>query len=163
MVDGSEDQPKWALQQALSRADPVILQELTSRFTSFDAMNELRRQLAGARIHEDSYDILLRWILHRDRSIARSAQIVVLLLGDAKLDAAIFHRLSEHPSKKPPFSVTYNSSEKEFGVELPGVPGWGVSHYGSDDPETDRLLHALEKFYSRHHPDDPVVRSFRTK
>src|SRR5437667_5610423 len=48
---------------------------------------------------------------------------------------------------------SYNSSEKEFHIDLPGVPGMGVSHYGRDDPETDRLLHALEQIYAKLYPD----------
>ena len=163
MVDGIEDQPKWVLQQALSRRDPVILQELDSYFASQEALRELRKKLAGVPIDQGSYDLLIRWILHEDPSIARTTRIVVLLLGDAKLNTEVFTRLSKIHRTKPPYSVTYNPSEKEFGVELPGVPGWGVSHYASEDPEINRLLHALEMFYAKNHPNDPVVKSFRTE
>lgn len=115
-------------------------------------MLELRKQIGNEVIEPIYYDLLFEWMWHDDPAIARAVRTILLFLGDLNLQISLFTRLAQVDAHDVPFIITYNSSKKEFSIELPGSPGWGVSHYGRDDPQIDRLLEALERLYRKIHP-----------
>jgi len=140
------------IRRALESQSPEMLKGLFKPSLSWDEMLELRERVSRITIEPQHYSPIFDWLWHPDPLIARAARIFVHFGGDQNLHIEIFTRLAQVVGREMPFVVSYDVGEKEFSVDLPGVPGWGVSHYGRDNPDTDRLLKALERIYANAHP-----------
>jgi hypothetical protein len=146
------DSPREVVREAIARRDPRLLARLDPLLNTWAGALELRTRLQVAEIHPEDHGVVVGWILDADPEIASRARRVVLLLDNPGLNTAIFNHLADLDLSEPPFLVSYNQEEREFHVDLPGTPGWGVSRYGRGNPVTDRLLNALERFYARVNP-----------
>lgn len=144
--------PGAMIRAALMERDPRILFDLSQLLSTREGMVDVREQIRGLTIEAGDYEVLWDWVWHNDPAIAERVRTVVLLLRNRQLDMDLFGRLARSESSEALFEIAYNSSEQEFLVSLPGVPGWGISHYGRDDPEVDALLELLEKLYARANP-----------
>lgn len=141
------------IQEAISNQNPAKLKEIFVPDMTWDNMLILRESINNITIEPRSYKTVFGWLLHDDSEIVRATGILALWISDLGFQTELFNHLAQIGTLKIPLTVKYNSAEKEFSIEITGVPGWGVSHYGKDNPETDRLLHALEKFYVHIHPE----------
>ncbi len=137
---------------ALESQNPRMLKELFEPSLSWDEMLELRNRVSRITIEPQYHALIFNWLWHPDPLVARAARILVHFSGDLNLRIEIFTRLAEVAGREIPFVVSYDVGEKEFSIELAGVPGWCASHYGRDNPDIDRLLKALEKIYANGHP-----------
>jgi len=151
MVKAKKPSPSQIIHDSLKRKDPTNLAKLVHRGLTYDQMLDLREQIGKEIIKPVHYDLLLKWMFHDNPAIARAVRIILLFISDTNLQIALFTRLAQPDVHDVPFAITYNHSEKEFGIELPKVPGYGVSHYGSDNPQIDRLLEVLERLYRKIH------------
>ena len=152
MTENSD--PTFLVREAQERQDPTILIPLFRFLTTNENALDLRQQLREVIVEPQHYETWFGWIMGRDSTIARSVAAIFLLLRDTDLCIEVFTKLTEMEATSIPFQVTYNSAEREFNLGLadfPGVPGWGVSHYGMDNPKTDQLLLALERYYAKAH------------
>src|SRR6185503_9168685 len=104
-----------------------------------------REALKATTLSDQDRDQLVQWTWHTDPTIAKAVRNWILLIFDTELTIACFGRFSDDPQLGSPFMLTYNSAEKEFHVDLDGIPGFVVSYYGRDDQQTGRLLGALER------------------
>lgn len=143
--------PETLVRSALASRDPTIITKLFDPPPTYDKMLRLRDQIKGVIIEPRDYHLMFDWLWHEDNKVASAIRMVVLWIGDMKFTIEIFSRLVQVEVQEVPFTISYNSSEGEFGVGLPGVPGWGVSHYG-ESHDIDLLLQALEKVYATAHP-----------
>ena len=141
------------IQEAIANQNPAKLKEVFVPDMTWDNMLTLRESISNITIEPRSYKTVFAWLLHDDPEIVRATGILALWISDLGFQTELFNHLAQIGTLKIPFTVNYNSAEKEFSIEIPSVPGWGVSHYGKDNPDTDRLLHALEKFYVHIHPE----------
>ena len=154
-----EQSPKRIIQEAIANQQPAKLKEVfTPNMTSND-MLELRDRISNIVIEPRFYKTVFAWLSHDDPEIARATGMLALWIRDLGFQAELFNYFTQIGAPKGPFTVAYNSEEKEFGIEMPGVPGWGVSYYGRDNPDVDLLLHALEKFYAHIHSKTTPPRS----
>jgi len=142
---------QYALEQmirtVLETQNPVMLRDLFDPSLSHDETLRLREKVNRIKIEQCFYDLVFDWLWHTDPLVARAVRILVLWIEDRDLHIEVFSRLAQIPGLEIPFIISYDSTEKEFSVGLPGVPGWGVSHYGRDNPDIDRLLETLERVY----------------
>jgi len=142
------------INDALLHHDPQKLTQLSEYFSTWDNLLKLREIISTLNINPNYYDVIFSWVWHEDQSIVKIVKTIVLFNGVHALTTIIEYFLQHAMNTADfPYDLSYNSSEKEFHIDLPGVPGMGVSHYGRDDPETDRLLHALEQIYAKLYPD----------
>ena len=74
---------------------------------------------------------------------------MVVLLPDTPIHVHVLEQLARSESLEIPFDISNDISAEELKVDLPGVPGWGISHSARDDPESDRLLRSLESVYAK--------------
>lgn len=144
---------KRIIQEAVINQNPTKLKEVFIPSMAWDDMLILRERVGSIVIEPRFYKIVFHWLWHDDPQVARATAVLALWIDDVGFQAELFNHLARIKRRKIPFTIDYDSAEKEFNIEIPGVPGWGVSHYGRDNPETDRLLHALEKYYCRLHPE----------
>ena len=147
---GETVNPKEIIRAALMEADPRILEDLAGLLSSREGMLNLKEQLHDLTIDADDYEELYGWMWHNDPAISEQVRTVVLLLHNTQhMRVELFRRLAESDVPDVPFRITYNSSEYEFHVDLPGVPGWGISQYAREDAEADLLLGSLETLYAK--------------
>ena len=144
--------PVAIIRAALIERDPRILFDLSQLLSTWEGMVNLREQIYGLTVEPGDYEVVWDWVWHNDPAIAERVRTVVLLLHDMRLDIDLFGRQARSESGEVPFNVAYDVSEQQFLVCLPGVPGWGISHYGRDDTEVDILLESLEKIYTKANP-----------
>lgn len=152
MVKGEQD-PKRIIREAITNQHPTRLKEVFIRNMNWDDMLELRERIGNIVIEPGSYRTVFAWLSHDDPEIARAAGILALWISDLRFQVELFNYLTGIETPKIPFTVDYNSAEKEFNIEMPGVPGWGISYYGRDNPSVDLLLHALKRVHNRIHSD----------
>jgi hypothetical protein len=147
-----EQSPKRVIQEAIANQHPAKLKEVFTPNMTPNDMLELRGHISDIIVEPRFYKTVFAWLSHDDHDIAHATGILALWIRDLGFQAELFNYLTQIGAPKSPFTVDYNSEEREFGIEMPDVPGWGVSYYGQDNPDVDLVLHALEKFYSHIHP-----------
>lgn len=147
-----EQIPEKIIQEAITSLNPAILEKVFKPGMTWNDMLTLREHISNITIEPRFYKTVFDWLLHDDPKIAHAAGILALWVRDLGFQAELFNHLAQIGTLKIPFTVDYNYAEKEFVIEIPGVPGWIASHYGRDNPDADLLLHALEKFYAHTHP-----------
>jgi len=141
---GGNINPVVIIRAALMERDPRILGDLAHTLSSWEGMLRMREGIRYLEVDPIDHEALFDWMWHEDQEIAARARTIVLLLHDLRLHNYVFARLAKFETAGIPFDITYNESEQEFLVGIPGVPGWGISHYGGDDS----LLDSLEIIYS---------------
>jgi hypothetical protein len=144
---------KRIIQEALANQDPAKLKDVFIRNMTMNDMDILRKRISDIVIEPRFYKTVFAWLSHDDPEIARATWILALWIDDRSFLVELFDYLTRIETSKIPFTVDYNSAEKEFSIEMPGVPGWGISYYGRGNRDVDLLLHALEKFYAHIHPE----------
>lgn len=100
-------------------------------------------------------EALIEWAWSDDDGLAAAARQIILLYGAGPVKAC-FEKFVSDDSLTAPFCLEYNGAEHEFGIELPNVPGIGVSHYGRDDEATNKFLVVLERAYTKMNPDHQI-------
>lgn len=113
-----------------------------------------------AEIPRSRYESLFAQMWDRDPIVARTAQVRALEADD-DFHIWMFGRIADERIQDNPFVIEYDWAEKAFQVGLPGVSGFGVTHHGRGDEQTDRLLHALERVYRKSHPGSTPPGHFR--
>jgi len=142
------------IRDALLQHDPQNLLQLSEYFSTWDGLLKLRDMTTGLYINQNYYDVIFSWFWHQDPAISKIVRTVILFSGARVLTTIIEDFLEQDKDiSNFPYEISYNLSEKEFHIDLPGVPGRGVSHYGRDNPEIDRFLCVLEKIYARMYPE----------
>lgn len=147
-----------SLTEAVRERDPERL--LTLNRLSLQAKVDLREALKIGALARKDREQLIQWAWHDNSSIKQAARTLILLV-DLDLAACCFEKFLATGHLSPPFELRYNSSEHEFHVDLPETPGRGVSHYGRDDKEIDRILLVLERAYQKMYPQQ-TTSGFRT-
>ena len=141
------------IRHALASRDPQLLLGLSKHFSIWEKIVGLRGKLRGLTINPNNYDLLFQWLWHQDATIAKMVKAIVLLIDDIDMQVDIFEKILGIDAVNFPYQLSYNFSEKEFLIDLPGVPGIGVSHYGRDDVAIDQFLLVLERLYARIYPE----------
>ena len=145
--------PKKTIQEAIANQHPAKLKEVFIHNMTINEMNTLRDRIRDIVIEPRFYQTLFAWLSHDDPEIARATRILALWIDDRGFTLTLYHYLTRIAASKIPFTVDYDSAEKEFHIGMPGVPGWGLSYYGRDDPYIELLLHIFEKFYAHIHAE----------
>ena len=156
-----ERDPKSIIHEAIANHNPAKLKEVFVPDMTWDNMLILRESIGNMTIEPRLYKTVFDWLWHDDPDIARASEILALWISDLHFQAELFNHLAQLGTLKIPFTVDYNSAEKEFSIDIPGVPGWGVSHYGRDNPNINLVLEALEKLYVRIYPEREAPPYFR--
>ena len=149
-----EDEAIQTIREAIERRDPQLFLQLAEDFSTWERMVRFREKVHGLVIHPSDYDLIFQWTGHQDVIIAKIASALVLFIHDIDMKVDVFERFLEIDIVKFPYQLSYNFSEKEFHIDLPGVPGMGVSHYGRDDIAIDQFLLLLEKIYAKLYPEN---------
>ena len=149
------------LADALCDHDPAALGLLFQSLQTRESAQELAENLDGFKVPREHYDVVMEWVLHPDRVIAKGARSLVVLLRDTALHTEVFTGLALADLSEPPIKVSYNHAEREFSVDAAELVGFCVGHRGSEDPQVDRLLHALERYYSAYYGLTPGTSHFR--
>lgn len=149
---GEDINPVVIIRAALMERDPRILEDLAHILSSWEGMLQVRDDIQYLAVDPVDHEALFNWMWHEDPEIAARVRTVVGLLHNIQLDIYVFARLAKFQSSEVPFDIVYNVSEQEFLVCIPGVPGWGISHYGGDDAEVDTLLESLKIIYAKANP-----------
>ncbi len=156
-----ENDQKSMIQEAITKQNPAILKEVFKPDMTWNDMLTLRERISSTLIEPRFYKTVFDWLWHDDPEIARASGILALWISDLSFQAKLFNHLAQLGALKIPFTIDYDSAEKEFSLEIPGVPGWCVSHYGRDNPDINLVLEALEKLYVRIYPERYAPPYFR--
>ncbi|MFC1941179.1 hypothetical protein ACFLWL_02065 [Chloroflexota bacterium] len=149
------------IKEAIANQNPAKIREVFVPDMTWDNMLILRKSISNITIEPRSYKTVFAWLLHDDPEIVRATGILALWISDLGFQTELFNYLAQIGTLKIPLTVNYDSAEKEFSIEIPGVPGWCLSHYGRDNPDINLVLKALEKLYVRIYPEREVPPYFR--
>jgi hypothetical protein len=141
-----------AINDAIISDNPATLNKIFKSSVAWNDMLTLRKHIGPLVIEPCFYKTLFDWFTGNDPEIAREARILALWIDDLSFKTALFEYLNRTEVKENLFVVDYDSSEKEFKIEIPGVPGWGITLYERDNPDVYRLLLILDEFYIKTHP-----------
>jgi len=138
--------PADVLRRALTENEALLLEDLAD-WAAPSRLNSFREEIRNVELSFDELNLLYGWMWHPLPAVSRLARIVVLFLGDAAVRTSVLLRL-EAEDRDVPFEISYVNSGREYIVDLPGVPGWGITEY-AETPQADALLRVLGNLLRR--------------